>query len=129
MTMAAVPNREYGAAIRKRMLELKALVTGSFGPKELAHIAHDCAAATRVSATVERTPPTDHRHGFQRLRVVIGRTPARTARATERSRNTSRSSRSPATWPARVGVARRGHRRPGRRATARRPARAAHGSR
>src|SRR5262245_330035 len=129
MTMAAVPNREYGAAIRKRMLELKALVTGSFGPKELAHIAHDCAAATRVSATVEKIPPKDHRQGFQRLRIIIGRTPARTARATERSRNTSRPSRSPARWPARVAVARRERREPGRRATGRRPARASHGSR
>ena len=30
----------YGVAMRKRMLQLKARVTGSFWPNELAHMAH-----------------------------------------------------------------------------------------
>jgi hypothetical protein len=42
---AASPKIVYGTASRKMMLQVKARVAGSFGEKELPHIAHDWASA------------------------------------------------------------------------------------
>src|SRR6266550_9033784 len=84
---AAVTTMVYGAAMRKRMLQLMARLVGSFGPKEAAHMAHDCARAREAAPSSTKAVAVRLRRRF----VMIGRdTPAGRGRARARTRNTSR---------------------------------------
>src|SRR5438046_6097544 len=88
----AVRTMVYGAAMRKRMLQLMARLVGSFGPNEAAHMAHDCASAREALPKSTRAVAAR----FRRTRVMIGRdTPAGRGRARARTRNTSRWHTSP----------------------------------
>src|SRR5436190_20800080 len=83
----------------KRMLQLKARLTGSFSPKELAHMAHDWASASTVPSRTGAA--TSEAVARQRARVKDGRaivsrgTRAGRARPTAHIRNTSRWRTSP----------------------------------
>src|SRR5438128_1302147 len=100
MTPATVKTMVYGAAMRKRMLQLKARLVGSFGPKDAPHMAHDCASARVVAPSSMRAVAARLRRTF----VMIGRdTPAGRGRARARTRNTSRWRTSPAPRDGRRG--------------------------
>src|SRR3989442_15918931 len=97
---AAVMTMVYGAAMRKRMLQLMARLVGSFGPKEAAHMAHDCASAREGVAGSTRAAATR----LLRMGVMSGRdTPAGRGRARAHRRNTSRWRTSPAPRDGRRG--------------------------
>src|SRR5438552_16891806 len=88
----AVRTMVYGAAMRKRMLQLMAQLVGSVGPKEAAHMAHDCARARDTAPSSTKAVAAR----LRRTRVMIGRdTPAGRGRARARTRNTSRWRTSP----------------------------------
>src|SRR5882724_3159073 len=86
-------------AIMKRMLQLKARLTGSFSPKELAHMAHDWASAlaapSRTDAAISEAV-TRRRARVKDGRAIVSRgTRAGRGRPTAHTRNTSRSRTSP----------------------------------
>src|SRR5207244_8063155 len=64
---AAVTTMVYGAAMRKRMLQLMARLVGSFGPNEAAHMAHDCASARDAVPSSKRAVAAR----LRRTRVMI----------------------------------------------------------